>query len=105
LALLRNFYEEEKDRQEQRISGERDRALKKLVTVQEEYERRLVDEQTAHEDDVELLHDERRESEQRHMALINQVEHDNCLLKQKLDSVAQYIEDKESRFQTELSVL
>lgn len=55
LAHLKNFYEQEKDRLERRITEEKEKATKRYNLMVEEYEQRLRDEQNQHEDDMMML--------------------------------------------------
>lgn len=71
LAQLKNFYEIEKERLENRLAEEKDRALKKQTQLQEEFDSRLRDEQTQHEEDIEMLQEELRENERRHHGYTN----------------------------------
>ncbi len=50
---------------------EKDRTQKQIQNIQDEYDQRLRDEQTHHEDDMEMLQEEMRENEQRHQMYVN----------------------------------
>lgn len=66
LAHLRNFYEIEKEKLEQRITEERDKNTRRLANYQEELEIRMRDDISEKEEEIECLQNELRESEQRH---------------------------------------
>ena len=50
MTQLRNFYELEKERLENRLIDERDKNTKNYNTLVEEYETRIRDEQRSYED-------------------------------------------------------
>ena len=58
MTQLRNFYELEKERLENRLIYERDKNTKNYNTLVEEYETRIREEQRSYEDEIESLKDE-----------------------------------------------
>ena len=58
MTQLRNFYELEKERLENRLIDERDKNTKNYNTLVEEYETRIREEQHSYEDEIESLKDE-----------------------------------------------
>ena len=58
MTQLRNFYELEKERLENRLIDERDKNTKNYNTLVEEYETRIWEEQRWYEDEIESLKDE-----------------------------------------------
>jgi hypothetical protein len=66
LAQLRNFYEIEKEKLEQRIMEERDKNTRRMAHYQEELEIRMRDDIQEKEEEIECLQNELRESEARH---------------------------------------
>lgn len=87
LAHLKNFYEQEKDRLERRITEEKEKATKRYNLMVEEYEQRLRDEQNQHEEDMMMLQDDMREQQTHNQNIISQLEHENSLNIQKIDSL------------------
>ena len=55
---MKNFYESEKQRLEQRFNEEKDRASRRFTQMVAENEQKMRDESTNHEDDVEMLQNE-----------------------------------------------
>jgi len=55
---LKNFYELEKERIENRLIDEREKSIKNYNNIVEEYENRLRDEQVSYEDEIENLKEE-----------------------------------------------
>ena len=66
MAQLKNFYEIEKDKLENRLRDERDRAQKKINEFHEEFEGKMRDESAEKDEEIELLRDSLAELEQRH---------------------------------------
>jgi hypothetical protein len=58
LTELKNFYESEKQRLEQRFNEEKDRASRRFTQMVAENEQKMRDESANHEDDVEMLQNE-----------------------------------------------
>jgi len=58
MTQLRNFYELEKERLENRLIDERDKNTKNYNNLVEEYESRIREEQRAYEDEIDGLKDE-----------------------------------------------
>ena len=79
LAQLRNFYEIEKEKLEQRILEEKDKNSRKLANIQEDLELRMREEMGEKDDEIECLQGELRESEQRHQGYVTQMEHELSL--------------------------
>jgi hypothetical protein len=104
LAQLKNFYEIEKERLEHRLAEEKERALKKHTQQQEEFDQRLRDEQQQHEEDIEMLQEELRENERRHQGYTNQIEHENALMCQKIETLEAYLKEKDERLTKEHSM-
>ncbi len=63
LAQLRNFYEIEKEKLEQRILEEKEKNSRKLANIQEDLELRMREEMAEKDDEIECLQGELRESE------------------------------------------
>ena len=66
LTQLRNFYEIEKEKLEQRIMEERDKNSRRIQNFQEELEMKMREELQEKEEEMECLQNELRESEARH---------------------------------------
>lgn len=63
----------------------------------EDYEQKLKEEQHNHEEDVEMLRDDMHEKEVQQQEYINQLEHDNSLKHQQIESLQKYLDEtKES---------
>ena len=63
----------------------------------EDYEQKLKEEQQNHEEDVEMLRDDMHEKEVQQQEYINQLEHDNSLKHQQIESLQKYLDEtKES---------
>lgn len=58
MTQLRNFYELEKERLENRLIDERDKNTKNYNNLVEEYENRIREEQRQYEDEIESLKDD-----------------------------------------------
>ena len=67
-------------RLEHRLAEEKERAQKKVTQLQDEYEQRLRDEQTSHEDEINMLQEDARENDMRLTNQINQLEHECALM-------------------------
>ena len=76
LAQLKNFYELEKDRLEQRLAEEREKREKSYAQVVEEYEARIREDQTSYEEEIESLKDDIREYETQIGNMQAQYEHE-----------------------------
>ena len=57
-----------------------------MIQVQEEFDQRLKDDQTNHEDELDMLQEEVRSKEISLTALENQFEHEITLKEQQIDS-------------------
>ncbi len=100
LAQLRNFYEIEKEKLEQRIMEERDKNTRRMAHYQEELEIRMRDDIQEKEEEIECLQNELRESEARHQNYVTQMEHELSLKQQMMETLERQV--KESRDRIEL---
>ena len=105
LAQLKNFYEMEKERLEVHAHEEKERATKKMQSLIDEYETRMRDEQSQHEEDLAMLQEEIRDNAQRHQLAVSHAEHDNACLLQKITSLEQHIKEKEERMSSESALV
>lgn len=69
--------------------------------MHEEYEGRIVELNNQHEEDLELLQEELRESDRRYQAFQSQAEHEHALLMHKCETLDAYLRDKEDRLAKE----
>jgi chromosome segregation ATPase len=93
LSQLKNFYEIEKERLERRIAEEKDKYEKKLAIINEEYESKTREEQQIHEEELENLRDDLRETEMQSNSLTQQYEHELSLRQQTIDTLEKYVKD------------
>eukprot|EP01022_Parablepharisma_sp_SALTPOND_P026536 TRINITY_DN64349_c3_g1_i1.p1 TRINITY_DN64349_c3_g1~~TRINITY_DN64349_c3_g1_i1.p1 ORF type:complete len:1293 (-),score=318.68 TRINITY_DN64349_c3_g1_i1:5706-9584(-) len=86
LAQLRNFYELEKERLENRVIEEKEKVERRYAQQLEECEIKMKEEQQMHMEEIEMLQNDLKECEIQHQAIIAQLEQENTLLKQKLET-------------------
>ena len=48
-----------------------------------------------------MLQEELRENERRHQSYTNQIEHENALMQQKIETLESYLKEKEERLSKE----
>lgn len=97
LQNLKQMYENERQRLEMRLSEEKETSRKKHQLTVEEYETRIRDEQLQREEDIEMLQSDIKENENRHQNNIKQLEFDNQLLHQTLQTNAEQFKEQEER--------
>ena len=100
LAQLKNFYEIEKENLEQRIAEERDRSTRRINHFQEELETRIREEVSEKEEEIEILGNELRGSEQNHQSYMIQAEHDLSLKQQMIESFERQLHDARDRIES-----
>lgn len=63
----------------------------------EDYEQKIKDEQQRYEEDIQMVQDEMRDKEQQMQDIINQLDHENSLKAQQIESLEKYLQEtKES---------
>jgi len=73
---LRAYYDGEKERLEKRQNEEKDRASKRYLALQEDWEMKLHEQQTNWEDDMAMQEEEAKMTIQEKIEDINQLSHD-----------------------------
>jgi len=76
-----------------------------VAQLSEEMESRLQDEQTQHEEDMELLQEELRENERRNLAYQQQSEHERAMISQRCEQLEAYAREKEDRLAKEQQMI
>ena len=100
LAQLKNFYEIEKENLEQRVGEERDRSTRRINQFQEELETRIREEVAEKEEEIEVLQNELRSSEQNNQSYMIQAEHDLSLKQQMIESLERQVKDARDRVES-----
>ena len=84
---MRNFYEIEKEKMEQRLLEEREKGNRRMHHYQEELEVRMREDLQEKEEEIECLQNELRECENRHNSYVTQMEHELSLKQQMMDTL------------------
>lgn len=94
---LKSFYEQEKQRFDQRIHQEKSKTERHVEEISEEYEKRIEIETNNHEEELQLIHSEFREMETFYTDEITKLNEKIELDSQKIDFLEKHIENLKSQ--------
>ena len=63
LQQLKNFYEIEKERLEQRLKDEKSKSLNQMNSQNDDYETKIQEDSSQHDEDIQILQEEMQEKD------------------------------------------
>ena len=100
MSQMKNFYEMEKSQMESRINEEKDRATRRIQTMQDGVESRIAESTREKDCEIEFLQDQLANLEQHQQALTAQVESELTLKNQTIENLEHQLSNVKQRLQS-----